>query len=94
VQVRTFITEVARDHRDEAKVEAFEISKFFQVWEERAPKLGRSNNCHWIQPERSGPLRRFHVQEAVQQRSAQEKGYGPSDLGPITRQPLDLTGVA
>jgi hypothetical protein len=27
-------TEVARDHRDEAKVEAFEISKFFQVWEE------------------------------------------------------------
>jgi hypothetical protein len=57
-------------------------------------KLGRSNNCHWIQPERSGPLRRFHVQEAVQQRSAQEKGYGPSDLGPITHQPLDLTGAA
>jgi hypothetical protein len=30
----------------------------------------------------------------VQQRSAHEKGYGPSNLGPITRQPLDLTGAA
>jgi hypothetical protein len=27
-------TEVARDHMDEAKVEAFEILKFFEVWEE------------------------------------------------------------
>jgi hypothetical protein len=39
-----------RSHGEEkkTKVRAFENLEFFQVQEERVPKLGRSNIGHWI----------------------------------------------
>jgi hypothetical protein len=65
VQARTQVEELAEERR--TKVEAFEHWKFFQVLEESAPKLRRSNSCRRMKSEEIWTIEGFHIQEAVQE---------------------------
>jgi hypothetical protein len=67
--------------------------EFSQVLEESTEaQEGAQQPSNQAEEKRSGPLV-FHVQEVAEER-IEQKGSGPLDLGPITRQPLDLTGLA